>query len=106
MEVRAKKHSRGPQEPCYPCLVILNARSKHLDQTTIDDENGRLFVSVPWDRAERCRRFLRRRGFGSTLHLDPRNRTACLAWLPRRFQSASIGPNPHEPSSISSYSLQ
>jgi hypothetical protein len=39
---------------------------------------AKLSVPVPWDRAESFQGFLKGRGIGSTLHLDPDSREARL----------------------------
>jgi len=44
----------------------------------ITRDGGKLFIHVPWDRADRCRAYLKSQGIGSTLHFEPRTREARL----------------------------
>jgi hypothetical protein len=49
----------------------------------ITETDGRLFIKVPWKRAEHYQGFFKTRGIGSTLHLDPWAREAQLElWKP------------------------
>ncbi len=57
-------------------------------QPTITEADGRLFVKVPWKKAEHLQGLFKTRGIGSTLHLDPWAREAQLElWAPVAAES-------------------
>jgi hypothetical protein len=59
-------------------------RSREL---VVSQVEGRIFVGVPWDRADQIQDRLRGQGIGSTLHLDPRGREARLElWTNLRLE--------------------
>jgi hypothetical protein len=65
----------------------------------LTQENGRLFISVPWGQADYYQALLQTRGFDSTMCLNPQTREAWLElWTNlslvrvRELLGAALGP--------------
>jgi hypothetical protein len=61
---------------------MLTATSE-INDPVISETDGRLYVKVPWKKAEHVQGWFKTRGIGSTLHLDPWAREAQLELWPR-----------------------
>src|SRR5438132_731862 len=83
---RATKSARratGPA-PCGPARQPEPSMPNHYPSVKLQvlATDGKLFLPVPWQDAERLQSFLRDHDIGTTLHVDPTNQAARLEVWP------------------------